>query len=296
MSNETSVGGTVGFIGLGLMGRGMAKNLAQVGFNLVVYNRTREKAAAFVREFDKATVAETPRAVAESSPIVITMVSDVPDVEEVYFGENGIFHAARPPMLCIDMGTVGAKCAQSVAERLAEKNITFVDAPVSGGSWGAEQGTLSIMAGGAAEDFQRALPLFEAMGKKIVHCGPVGMGQTVKLVNQVVGAVNLHSMAEGVLLAQAAGAPFPETHEAVGAGAAGSWAWQNLAPRANANDFAPGFKVAHQVKDLRLALEAATEAGIDLPGTRLVLGYLEGVMANGGGENGTQSLIGALRG
>ena len=284
----------IGFIGLGLMGMGMARNIAKAGFPLVVYNRTRSKADALASEVG-CRVMDTPSAVTAHSDIVITMVSDVPDVEEVYLHGGGILEAARPGMLCIDMGTMGAVCARRVADALAAKETAFVDAPVSGGSWGAEQGTLSIMAGGREADFNRAHGVFAAMGKRIVHCGVVGMGQTVKLVNQVVGAVNLQSAMEGVLLANSAGAPFPATHEAVGGGAAASWAWQNLAPRADAGDFAPGFKIAHQVKDLRLALAAADELRIDLPGTRLVLALLEELMAQGMSENGTQTLITALR-
>ncbi len=283
----------VGFIGLGLMGKAMARNVAGAGFSLTVFNRTRSKADSLAAEVGCAVV-DTPREVAEASDVVITMVSDVPDVEQVYLQENGIVGAARPGLTCADMGTVGADAARRVHAALAEKGAAFVDAPVSGGSWGAEQGTLSIMAGGTDEAFRACLPVFEAMGKKIVHCGPVGMGQTTKLVNQIVVALNLEAVCEGLVFAARSGADLGAVLDAVGAGAAGSWAWTNLGPRIVGRDFAPGFKVDHQIKDLRLALEAAESMGLNLPGTRLVLENLRAVQTAGGGEQGTQALITAL--
>lgn len=285
----------VGFVGLGLMGGGMARNIAEAGFPLTVYNRTRQKADDLAKEIS-CTVAETPRAAAEASDVVITMVSDVPDVEQVYLQQGGILEAARPGLTCADMGTVGAACAKRVASALEEKQALFVDAPVSGGSWGAAQGTLSIMAGGTEEAFNACLPVFEAMGKTIVHCGPVGTGQTTKLVNQIVGALNLEAVCEGLLFAKKAGADVEKVLSAVGAGAAASWSWTNLGPRIAAGDYAPGFKIDHQIKDLRLAIEAAEEMGLSLPGTRLVLEHLRTVQARGGGEQGTQAMIRAFAG
>jgi 3-hydroxyisobutyrate dehydrogenase len=274
----------------------MARNIARAGFPLTAYNRTRAKAEKLAAEVG-ASVADTPRAAAEAADVVITMVSDVPDVYQVYLEPGGILEVARPGLLCIDMGTVGAACVRRVAGELATKGAAFLDAPVSGGSWGADQGTLSIMAGGAADAFERARPVLEAMGKKIVHCGDqVGQGQLTKLVNQVVGALNLEAASEGLLLALKAGANVDATLDAVGAGAAASWAWSNLGPRIAKRDFAPGFKIDHQIKDLRLALEAAQESGIDLPGVRLVLAHLESArerIPDGGGQ-GTQGLITAL--
>ena len=286
----------VGFVGLGLMGGPMARNIARAGFAVTLYNRTRSKADALAGEIG-ATVADTPADVARASDVVITMVSDVPDVEQVYLHTGGIIEAARAGLVCADMGTVGTACARRIADALAPHSVGFVDAPVSGGSWGAEQGTLSIMAGGSEGDFAACLPVFEAMGKKIVHCGPVGSGQSTKLVNQVVVALNLEATCEGMLLAQKAGLDLSKTLDAVGAGAAGSWSWTNLGPRIAKDDYAPGFKIAHQMKDLRLALEAAAEVGINLPGVRLVLDNLARVaeMSPGNGDLGTQALIEALR-
>lgn len=285
----------VGFIGLGLMGGGMARNIAKAGFPLTVYNRTRSKAEELAAETGCA-VADTPKDVAEASDIVVSIVSDVPDVEAVYVGPGGVLESARPGLLCIDMGTVGADCAQRMARHLSERDTDFLDAPVSGGVWGAKEGTLSIMVGGSKEAFEKALPVFEAMGKKIVHCGPVGMGQTTKLVNQIVVALNLEAVGEGLKFAQKAGSQVDSVLDAVGAGAAGSWAWNNLGPRMAKEDYAPGFKVAHQIKDLRLALEAAEAMGMDLPGVRLVMEHLQKVEAQqpDGGELGTQALITAL--
>jgi 3-hydroxyisobutyrate dehydrogenase len=285
----------VGFIGLGLMGGGMARNIAKAGFPLTVYNRTRSKAEELAAETG-CTVTDTPQEVAAASDIVVSIVSDVPDVEAVYVGSGGILEAARPGLICIDMGTVGADCAQRMARHLAERGAEFLDAPVSGGVWGAKEGTLSIMVGGSKEAFEKAAPVFEAMGKKIVHCGPVGMGQTTKLVNQIVVALNLEAVGEGLKFAQKAGSDVSSVLDAVGAGAAGSWAWNNLGPRMAKEDYAPGFKVAHQIKDLRLALEAAQGMGMDLPGVRLVMEHLQRVQEKqpDGGELGTQAIITAL--
>lgn len=294
-SNESSNKPRVGFVGLGLMGFGMARNIARAGFALTVYNRTRAKAESLAGEVDCA-IADSPRAVAETSDIVVTMVSDVPDVEQVYLHANGIGEVARPGLACADMGTVGPDCARRIGAALEKSGALFVDAPVSGGSWGADQGTLSIMAGGTEEAFAACRPVFEAMGKKIVHCGPVGLGQTTKLVNQVVGALNLEAVCEGLRLAETSGANVPSVLDAVGAGAAGSWSWTNLGPRIAERDFAPGFKIDHQIKDLRLALEAAESQGLALPGARLVLEHLRRAQAMGYGEQGTQALITALDG
>jgi 3-hydroxyisobutyrate dehydrogenase len=285
----------VGFIGLGLMGSGMARNIAKAGFPLTAYNRTRSRAEDLATETGCA-IADTPRGAAEASDVLISIVSDVPDVEQVYLGPGGVIEAARPGLVCADMGTVGADCARRVHAAVAAKGADLVDAPVSGGVWGAAQGTLSIMVGGSEEAFNACLPVFEAMGKKIVHCGPIGSGQTTKLVNQIVVALNLEATCEGLAFAQKAGGNIPAILDAVGAGAAGSWAWTNLGPRIAGRDFAPGFKVAHQIKDLRLALEAAEQMGLSLPGVRLVLENLQRVRQTqeNGDELGTQSLITAL--
>jgi 3-hydroxyisobutyrate dehydrogenase len=286
----------VGFIGLGLMGAGMARNIARAGFPLTVYNRTRLRSEELVAEFGGVTVADSPRHAAESADVLVSIVSDVPDVEAIYLGTDGVIEAAHSGLTCVDMGTVGADCASRVAAALAKKGAEFVDAPVSGGVWGAKEGTLSIMAGGSAAAYAAALPVFEAMGKKIVHCGPVGSGQQTKLVNQIVVALNLEAVAEGLLFAQKAGLNIQTTLDAVGAGAASSWAWNTLGPRMASGDYEPGFKIAHQIKDLRLAIEAAEKAGISLRGARLVMENLQRAqeILPDGGERGTQGIIAAL--
>lgn len=289
----------IGFVGLGLMGAPMARNIARanIASALVVQNRTRSKAEALAREIG-ATVAASPRAVAEVSDIVITMVPDVPDVELVYLGADGILGAARPGLVCTDMSTVGADCVQRVAQALAAKGVAFVDAPVSGGTMGAQAGTLSIMAGGPKDALEILRPVFETMSGKIVHCGEaVGSGQTTKLVNQIVGAINLEAVCEGLIFAEKSGVDVHAVLEAVGAGAAGSWAWTNLGSRIVKGDNAPGFKIDHQIKDLRLAWEAAEAMGLKLPALKLAIADFETTRdaQTGNGDLGTQAMIQAVR-
>lgn len=278
----------------------MARNIAKAGVAsaLTIHNRTRSKAEALADQTG-ATVVDSPREVAAVSDIVITIVPDVPDVERVYLGAGGIIEAARSGLLCVDMSTVGAACVRRIADALAPKGVRFVDAPVSGGTMGAQAGTLSIMAGGPADALEALSPLFDAMGKKTVHCGEsVGSGQTTKLVNQIVGALNLEAVCEGILFARSSGVNLNAVLEAVGAGAAGSWSWTNLGTRIVQGDYAPGFKIDHQIKDLRLALEAAEGAGLSLPGTRLILSHFEQERdaAPDNGDLGTQAVFDAIRG
>ncbi len=298
MSTTTQPLPRVGFVGLGLMGYPMARNIARAGFPLTVYNRTRSKAEALAGEVS-CEVVDSPADAARSADIVITMVSDVPDVEAVYLASGtGVASGARRGTVCVDMGTVGVACVANVAEKLAPCGVGFVDAPVSGGSWGAESGTLSIMAGGAKADFDRVFPVFEAMGKKIVHCGEsVGDGQKVKLVNQINIALSVEAVAEGLLFAMKTGANIPAALEAVGGGAGASWSWNNLGARMAGGDYAPGFKIEHLIKDLRLALQAADAVNLSLPGVRMVLAHYERLCAArpDAGSLGTQALIEVLK-
>ena len=289
----------VGFVGLGLMGAPMTRNIAKSGVasSITIQNRTRAKAEALASEIG-AMVADMPRAVAEVSDIVITMVPDVPDVELVYLGPDGILGAARSGLVCTDMSTVGADCVRRVSEALAEAGVAFVDAPVSGGTMGAQAGTLYIMAGGPSSALETLRPVFEAMSGKIVHCGEaVGSGQITKLVNQIVGAINLEAVCEGLIFAQKSGVDTNAVLEAVGAGAAGSWAWSNLGSRILKGDNAPGFKIDHQIKDLRLALEAAGSMGLTLPTLELALADFEKTRdaQPGNGDLGTQAMIQTVR-
>lgn len=282
----------IGFIGLGIMGRPMARNLLAAGYELTVWNRSRPGIDALVEA--GAAAGDWPKEVAERSDIVLTIVGDAPDVEQVALGEDGLIEGAHDGLIHIDMTTQSPSVTRQIAERYAEAGVELIDAPVSGGEQGAIDGTLSIMAGGKREVFDRCMPVFEAMGKNIVYCGPSGAGQVVKLCNQVVVGLNNLAMGEALVLAAKAGVEPSTMIEAVRAGAASSWALHNLAPRILDGDFAPGFKIAHQQKDLRLALELADQGHTPLPGTALVHQLFAALEADGMENEGTQALVKAL--
>jgi len=283
---------SIGFIGLGIMGRPMARNLLRAGYPVTVWNRSRPGIDELARE--GAAPASSPEDVGSRSDVVITMVTDSPDVEEVALGPRGIVEGGRPGLVHIDMSTISPAVTRRIAAGLAEKGIEMLDAPVSGGDAGAQAGTLSIMVGGKDAVFQRCRPIFEALGRTIVYCGASGAGQTVKLCNQIVVALNNLATCEALVFAAKAGIDTRRMLEAVGAGAASSWQLLNLAPRMLDRDFRPGFKIAHQQKDLRLALEAAEQQAVPLPGTSLVHQLFAAVEAQGLGAEGTQALIKAL--
>lgn len=282
----------VGFIGLGIMGQPMARNLLKAGFGLVVYTRTRRKADGLLAE--GARWADSPAAVARRAPMVITMVADSPDVEQVVLGPQGIIEGVRPGGMVIDMSTVSPRVERAIAQQLATRGVAYMDAPVSGGSWGAIQGTLAIMVGGEEDAFRRVLPIFEAMGKSITYMGPSGAGQVTKLVNQVLVAVTLSGVAEALVFGAKAGADLLKTIEAVKGGAAGSWQLANLGPRIVKGDFAPGFMITLQLKDLRLILEMAQELALPLPLTALVAQLYRAAAVDGKGECGTQAVVTVL--
>jgi 3-hydroxyisobutyrate dehydrogenase len=282
----------IGFIGLGIMGSGMALNLLRAGFRLTVWNRTSARAEPLAAA--GARVAGSPAELAAASDVVITCVSDTPDVEAVILGEQGVIHGARPGSLVIDMSTISPAVTREIAAVLAAKDIAMLDAPISGGSEGAAQGTLSIMVGGEAAALARAMPVLQAMGKRITHVGPHGAGQTVKLVNQVLVVGNCLALAEGLLLAQAGGVDLEKTLEAVSGGAAGSWMLSNRGPQILARDWRPGFTVALQQKDLRLVLEAADQQGVPLPGTALIFQLYRTLEAKGLSGDGNHALVKAL--
>ena len=282
----------IGFIGLGIMGQGMARNLLRAGFDLVVWNRTRSKMDALVSE--GASAAGSPAELARACDIVITCVSDTPDVEAVVLGENGAIHGLREGSLLIDMSTISPKVTREIAARLAERGVYMLDAPVSGGSEGAARGTLSIMVGGEADQVSRAMPVLEAMGKTITHVGGHGAGQTVKLVNQILVVVNMLAVGEGLLFAQAGGLDLQKTLDAVTQGAAGSWMLSNRGPQVIARDWRPGFTIDLQQKDLRLVLEAADENGVPLLGTALVFQLYRTLQQAGLGSEGNHALVKAL--
>lgn len=282
----------VGFIGLGIMGRGMAKNILQAGFPLRVWNRTASRMDALLEA--GAERGESPADVAANSDIVVTCVSDTPDVEAVVLGENGIIQGARSGALVIDCSTISPQTAKRIAGVLGDAGVHMLDAPVSGGSEGAAKGTLSIMVGGEADQFERAMPVFQAMGKTITHVGPNGAGQTVKLVNQVLVVGNALAMCEALMFAHAGGLDLQKMYDAVSQGAAGSWMFTNRAPQIIQRDWTPGFTIALQQKDVRLCLETADELGVPLLGTSLVFNLYRTLEAMGLQEEGNHALIKAL--
>lgn len=279
----------VGFIGLGIMGRGMARNLLKNDVDLSVWNRTASKMEPLAEA--GARPARSIGELAESSDVVIICVSDTPDVEEVV---DELVEGAREGSLVIDMSTISPTATEALAEKLGERGIHMLDAPISGGSEGAENGTLSIMVGGDSDQVERAMPFFEAMGRTITHVGGHGDGQRVKLVNQVLVVVNMLAVSEALTFAQAGGLDLAKTLEAVSGGAAGSWMLSNRGPQCVERDWRPGFTIDLQQKDLRLVLDAADEMGVPLLGTHTCFHFYRTLQQRGLGEEGNHALIKAL--
>jgi 3-hydroxyisobutyrate dehydrogenase len=282
----------IGFIGLGIMGRPMAKHLIDAGHTLTVWNRSQPGIDELVAA--GATAGASPAGVASKSEVVFTMVGDSPDVEAVSTGKDGIIEGAQAGLVHIDCTTMSPAVARELAEAYAAKGIDFLDAPVSGGEGGAINATLSIMVGGRPETFGKVKPLLEVVGKTITHCGPVGAGQTVKLCNQVAVAVTNMAVCEALSLSAKAGVSRKTMLDAISGGAASSWQLLNLGPKMVDGDFKPGFKVWHQQKDLRHALDVARELDLPLPATALVAQLFATVAADGHKEAGTQALVKAL--
>jgi 3-hydroxyisobutyrate dehydrogenase len=256
----------VGFIGLGIMGSRQAANLARAGFELTVFNRTRETADKWAGEHG-GTVAATPREV--RGDIIVTMVVDGAQVEEMLLGEDGAVHGAEPETLFVDMSTIGPADTRRIGGELIERGHRFVDAPVTGSAPKAEDGTLTIMAGGSDEDVQRARPLFEAMGELIVHVGELAMGQQAKVISNAVAATNCATLAEGLVVGRRTGVDLEALIKVMGAGAAGS-TMLNLKGRPMLeHDFTPLFKLEHMLKDIVLCLQDAREAGVGFPSAAL---------------------------
>ncbi len=246
----------VAFLGLGIMGSRMAANLCRAGFDVTVWNRTRSKADAFAAEHE-ASVAATPADAARTAEAVITMVVDSPQVEAVLFGDDGAAEGMAEGTLAIDMSTIAPDASRAIAARLAERGVGFLDAPVSGSSPKAEDGTLTIMVGGEAADFERAKPLFEAMGELVVHVGPQGDGSTIKLINNTVAAANAAALAEGLALGEAAGVDVDALVRVMRGGSASSAMLELKAGPMLEGDFEPLFKLAHMLKDVRHTLSEA---------------------------------------
>jgi 2-hydroxy-3-oxopropionate reductase len=253
----------IGFIGLGIMGKPMAKNLIKAGFSLTVHNRSRAKVDELVK--DGAAAASSPREVASASDILITMLPNSPDVELVALGPNGIKEGAKAGQLFIDMSTINPIVSQKISKELEPLGLAMIDAPVSGGEKGAIDGALSIMAGGKPEDFERALPVFNALGKTITHMGPLGAGGFTKLANQIIVAINLTAIGEALVFGTKAGVDPQKMIRALAGGLAGSKCLDQKSEKILTGDFAPGFKIDLHFKDLNLIQDAARSVGVPIP-------------------------------
>jgi 3-hydroxyisobutyrate dehydrogenase len=291
----------VGFVGTGIMGASMAGHLLAAGHPLHLFNRTRSKAEPLVAR--GAIWHDDPAAVAAAADIVITMLGDPTDVEAVYFGSGrgaspgpGLVEAARPGSLLVDMTTSSPALAARIATAAAARRLAALDAPVSGGDVGARNASLVIMVGGDEQAFATALPLFSLMGRSATLLGPAGAGQRCKLANQVAVAVGMVAWCEALAHARAGGLDPAAVQQVLAGGAAGSWALTNLAPRALADDFSPGFLVRHILKDIRLARQAAAETGMEFPGLEVAERLYEQVAAAGRADAGTQALWGLYSG
>jgi 3-hydroxyisobutyrate dehydrogenase len=283
----------VGFIGLGIMGAPMAMHLREAGHDLAVFNRTASKCEPVRAKGAK--VAATPREAAEGAEVLFICVSDTPDVHGVLFGPDGAAESLAKSSVVVDCSTISADATEEFGERLAAKGVAMLDAPLTGGDVGARNATLTIMVGGEEAVFQRVLPLFETVGKLILHMGPLGAGQRMKVVNQIVCAVTLLGVVEGMRFAEQSGMAMDKVMQVLTSGAAGSWALANYGPRILKGDFAPGFPMKLQSKDLRICMEAVREAGGRYEATALADKLFREAAESGLGDNGTQAMIQLLR-
>lgn len=273
----------VAFIGLGTMGASMARNVLDAGFQLTVHNRTREKEEPLAAA--GADRAASPAEAARGAEVVVICVSDTPDVDAVLFADDGVAEGAGPGTLVCDMSTISPTATREFGERLREGGVAMMDAPVSGGSEGAQKGTLTIMCGGEAADVERARPVLDAMGSTITHIGPLGSGQLTKAVNQIMIAANFLGVAEGVTFAIKAGLDTKKVLEAISAGMARSAVLEMRAGNMVEGSYPLGFKLALHLKDLRIALEEASRNGVELPGAELVRGLEEQLVGDHGDED-----------
>jgi 3-hydroxyisobutyrate dehydrogenase len=283
----------IAFIGMGTMGAAMAVNILKAGYDLTVHNRTREKETEAAKAGAKRSA--SPKEAAHEADIIITCVSDTPDVEGVICGDEGVIHGAQPGAIVIDMSTISPAVTRTIADALAKKGINMLDAPVSGGSEGARKGTLAIMVGGNAQGFKKAAPVLEAMGTTIIHVGPVGAGQITKAINQIVIAGVYQSVAEGMALGLKAGLDMEKVIKVVGGGAAGSWIMDNRAGFMVNNHYPLGFKVTLHRKDLNIALNAARQLGVTLPVAAYVEQVENGLIARGHGNEDVSAIARSVR-
>lgn len=279
----------IGFIGTGVMGKSMARHLLNSGYPLRVFTRTKEKAAELIEE--GAIWENSVQDVARSSDVIITMIGTPADVEEVYFGENGIIENAKPGTYAIDMTTSKPSLAKKIFKQAKEKGIHTLDAPVSGGDIGARDAKLAIMVGGEQSAYDTVLPILEKMGNNIILQGEAGAGQHTKMVNQISIAPAMIGLCEALIYAKKAGLNPESVLDSISTGAAGSWSLSNYAPRIIKGDFAPGFAIKHYIKDMRIALESAKEMNLSTPGLAMALVMYEDLVKRGEGESGIHALI-----
>lgn len=280
---------TIGFIGTGVMGKSMINNLLSASYNVNIYTRTKEKAASLLHQ--GAVWKQSVASLARDADIIITMVGYPTDVEEVYFGTNGIIENAKPETCIIDMTTSSPALAEEIFTKASKNQLRALDAPVSGGDIGAQNGTLAIMVGGDEEVFHQVLPVFKVLGENIIWHGSAGAGQHAKLANQITIASNMIGVCEAIVYAKKAGLDPARVLDSITTGAAGSWSLSNLAPRMIKGDFSPGFFVKHFIKDMTIALESAQEMGVMTPGLSLSLDMYKELANMGESDSGTQALI-----
>jgi 2-hydroxy-3-oxopropionate reductase len=279
----------IGFIGLGIMGRPQALNLVKGGYKLNVFARRAESMLPLQQA--GATAWASPKEVAEQSDIIFIMVSDTPDVEEMILGEHGVIHSAKPGSVIVDMSTISPGATRVMADKLGARGIDMLDAPVSGGEVGAINGTLSIMVGGKQDAFERVKPMFDYMGKNIIHVGGNGAGQVCKACNQIVVAVTIEAVSEALTFARKNGVDAAKVRDALMGGFAGSKIMEVHGKRMLDNDFKPGFKVKLHQKDMNIVLQAAHQLGLALPAASLVSQHLNALMGAGDGELDSSAIV-----
>ena len=293
LKTGSEAGMEVAFIGMGTMGAPMALNLLKAGHSVTVHNRTRQREEPVAAAGAKR--AASPQEAATGAEIIITCVSDSPDVEAVTLGDRGIIQSAAVGSIVIDMSTINPAVTQRLAATLGERGIRAIDAPVSGGSEGAKNGTLSIMMGGEAEDIARAMPVLQALGKTITHVGPIGAGQMTKAINQIIAAGTYFAVAEGMALGLKAGLDMDKVVQAVGSGAAGSWGLTHRSGNMIDNAYPLGFRMRLHRKDLKIALEAARQLGVTLPVAAYVEQVENGLIARGYGDEDVSAIARSIR-
>lgn len=278
----------IGFIGLGVMGKSMAVNLLKAGFEVFVYTRTKEKASELLSQGAK--WASSPKEIAQLANVIISMVGYPSDVEEIYFGENGLIENGKKGTHLIDMTTSTPSLAMRISEEAKKRGMQSLDAPVSGGDIGARDAKLTIMVGGDSEAFEAVRPIFDIIGSNVVHQGPAGSGQHTKMCNQIAIASNMIGVTEAISYAKKAGLDPDRVLRSISSGSAGSWSLSNLVPRMVKGDFGPGFYIKHFIKDMKIALDEAERMGMEAPGLSLSKSLYEGLAEAGEENSGTQAL------